>query len=86
VEIENIVSRLEFGLEIIAVFLFGNCAGGRKNSSAKAIIEGVGVEFLEIYIRVCSFTVDAIGHTDELAAQFLTVLKIEIAIRVYEIG
>jgi hypothetical protein len=41
---------------------------------------------LKIYIRVCSFTVDAVGHTDELAAKLLAVLKIEIAIRVYEIG
>ena len=86
VEIEYIVSGLEFGLEVIAVFLFGNCACSRKDTSAKAVIEGVGVEFLKIYIRVCSFTVDAVRHTDELASKLLAVLKIEIAIRVYEIG
>ena len=80
--IKDVVSRCEFRLKILDVSLFAHGTGGRHDSSAKHVVEFVGIELIEVDVGVNHLITHGIRHANEFDAIGGALLRSDVAISV----
>ena len=80
--VKDVIASCKFRLKVLDISFFAHSAGGRHGASTQHVVEFMGVELLEVDVRVNHLFTHGIRHTDHFDAILGTLLGSDVAIGV----